>query len=326
MKVDRLERISQGVYRFRVAGAGLRRLEDRPARPERPHDHGHPDLHARRRGDPGRQGDPGHGAASPATFVADHELLQRERKDDIPGWLWTAACLVVLALSLMFMASLAWGVARVARTGNGDGTRAARRPRAYGSGPHGALPQRRTPGRRRSQVNRDKRGKRRGMSSHAGPSSAQSTAPTAMSAAAGLVIVMALGSVVVWLVSPLVWLWIGSQMTDSTQPSLGPYLLVLVGMVLTAVAIGKVLGMVNRTHMRITGRAADTRERREVEPLDARRARAGPRPRRARAGHGDQRQLRARALRASGSSSSPAPRCREADRRIARGRSPGRGR
>jgi hypothetical protein len=50
------------------------------------------------------------------TFVADHELLQRERKDDIAGWLWTAACLVVLVLSLIFMASLAWGVARVART------------------------------------------------------------------------------------------------------------------------------------------------------------------------------------------------------------------
>jgi hypothetical protein len=79
-------------------------------------------------------------------------------------------------------------------------------------------------------------------------------------AGAGLVIVMALGSVVVWLVSPLVWLWIGSQMTDSTQPSLGPYLLVLVGVVVTAVAIGKFLGIINRTHMRVTGRALDKRE------------------------------------------------------------------
>jgi hypothetical protein len=79
-------------------------------------------------------------------------------------------------------------------------------------------------------------------------------------AGAVLVIVMALGSVVVWLVSPVVWLWIASQMTDSTQPSLGPYLLVLVGVVLTAVVIGKFLGMVNRAHMRITGRTRDTRE------------------------------------------------------------------
>ena len=60
--------------------------------------------------------------------MSDHELLQRERKDDIPGWLWTAACLVVLALSLMFMASLAWGVARVARTRRRRDGPAGRRP------------------------------------------------------------------------------------------------------------------------------------------------------------------------------------------------------
>jgi hypothetical protein len=95
------------------------------------------------------------------------------------------------------------------------------------------------------------------MSTHSGPSS---VGPHRHAAGVGLVIVMALGSVVVWLVSPLVWLWIGSQMTDSTQPSLGPYLLVLVGTVLTAVAVGKLLGMVNRTHMRITGRAPDKRD------------------------------------------------------------------
>ena len=96
------------------------------------------------------------------------------------------------------------------------------------------------------------------MTAHARPSSAGP--PQRHVAGAVLVTVMALGSVLVWLVSPVVWLWIASQMTDSTQPSLGPYLLVLVGVVLTAVVIGKFLGMVNRAHMRITGRARDTRE------------------------------------------------------------------
>jgi hypothetical protein len=97
------------------------------------------------------------------------------------------------------------------------------------------------------------------MSTHSGSSSVR---PPHRHAAAGvgLVIVMALGSVVVWLVSPLVWLWIASQMTQSTQPSLGPYLLVLVGVVLTAVVIGKFLGMINRTHMRVTGQTPDKRE------------------------------------------------------------------
>jgi len=49
-------------------------------------------------------------------------------------------------------------------------------------------------------------------------------------------------------------------MTSSSQPSLGPYLLVIVGMALTAVVIGKLLGMVNRTHMRVTGRMHDKRD------------------------------------------------------------------
>jgi hypothetical protein len=97
------------------------------------------------------------------------------------------------------------------------------------------------------------------MSTHSGSSSVR---PPARHAAAGvgLVIVMALGSVAVWLVAPVAWLWIASQMTHSSQPSLGPYLLVLIGMVVTAAVIGKFLGMVNRAHMRITGRAPDKRE------------------------------------------------------------------
>src|SRR3954451_15759223 len=76
----------------------------------------------------------------------------------------------------------------------------------------------------------------------------------------GLVLVMAAGSVVMWLVSPVAWLWVASRMTNSSQPSLGPYLLVLVGMVLTAVVIGKFLGVVNRTHMRVTGRLTNKRD------------------------------------------------------------------
>jgi hypothetical protein len=42
-------------------------------------------------------------------------------------------------------------------------------------------------------------------------------------------------------------------MTSSSQPTIGPYILVLVGIVITAVAIGKALGTLNRYHMRLTG-------------------------------------------------------------------------
>jgi hypothetical protein len=53
------------------------------------------------------------------SFVADHQLLQREQKPGVPGWLKTAAPLVVLALALGFLASLAWGLGRVARRTGG---------------------------------------------------------------------------------------------------------------------------------------------------------------------------------------------------------------
>jgi hypothetical protein len=102
------------------------------------------------------------------------------------------------------------------------------------------------------------------MSSHAGSSSTGSShiGPHRHAAGFGLVVVMAVGSVVMWLVSPVVWLWIASRMTSSSQPSLGPYLLVLVGMALTAVVIGKFLGVVNRVHMRVTGRLTNRRDAR----------------------------------------------------------------
>ena len=48
-------------------------------------------------------------------FVPDRTLLQRERKGDVPGWLWGGASAVVLALALAFLGALAWGLGRVGR-------------------------------------------------------------------------------------------------------------------------------------------------------------------------------------------------------------------
>ena len=108
------------------------------------------------------------------------------------------------------------------------------------------------------------------MSTHAGSSSpgSREEPPAGVPALARqrplagalLVAVMAVGSVAIWVASPVAWLWIGSQMTSSSQPTVGPYLLVLAGMVVTAAALGKGLGKVNRVHMRITGRLHDKRE------------------------------------------------------------------
>jgi hypothetical protein len=73
-------------------------------------------------------------------------------------------------------------------------------------------------------------------------------------AGAILVVVMALGSIVMWLATPVFWLWVASRMTSSTQPSAGPYILVLLGTIITMAIIGKLLGAANRAHMRVTGR------------------------------------------------------------------------
>jgi hypothetical protein len=118
LKVDRLEKVGEGVYRFRQPAPAygdwktvLRVQHGRTIM-------GVPVYMPEDAAIPAKE--------VPATasftrpFVPDRLLLQRERKDDVPAWLWTAACLVVLVLALIFMGSLAWGVARVARAGGGS--------------------------------------------------------------------------------------------------------------------------------------------------------------------------------------------------------------
>ncbi|HEU4974444.1 MAG TPA: hypothetical protein VFT50_05100 [Baekduia sp.] len=76
---------------------------------------------------------------------------------------------------------------------------------------------------------------------------------------AALVVVMAAGSILMWVGVPVGWMWLGSRMTSSTQAQLGPYLLVLLGTIVSMIAIGKGLGVVNRLHMQVTGRLDDRR-------------------------------------------------------------------
>ena len=54
------------------------------------------------------------------TFVDETEILQRELKDDVPGWTWPAASLLVLGISLSFILALAWGLGRAAGGAGGE--------------------------------------------------------------------------------------------------------------------------------------------------------------------------------------------------------------
>jgi len=65
--------------------------------------------------------------------------------------------------------------------------------------------------------------------------------------------VMLLAALSLWSVIPLVWLWIGSQISDSQFPSMGPYLVVLAGVVTSILLVAWVLGRLNELYIRLTG-------------------------------------------------------------------------
>jgi hypothetical protein len=76
-----------------------------------------------------------------------------------------------------------------------------------------------------------------------------------------LVLLMAAGSILLWIGLPLGLIWIASMISDSSQPSMGPYLLILVGLPVGAIVIGKLLGMLDRMHGRVTGRTGGEQKR-----------------------------------------------------------------
>jgi hypothetical protein len=78
-------------------------------------------------------------------------------------------------------------------------------------------------------------------------------------AAVGLIALMAIGSILMWLGAPLFWIWLASQMVDTSAPQAGPYLVVVAGIPLTMVLIGKGLSMLNRIYAEMMGTTSDVR-------------------------------------------------------------------
>ncbi len=65
---------------------------------------------------------------------------------------------------------------------------------------------------------------------------------------------MAVGSIVLWIGSPLGWLWLASQMQkDSQSTGFGPYMVVLVGIAVTGVVMAKLLQRLNRFYGEVAG-------------------------------------------------------------------------
>jgi hypothetical protein len=71
---------------------------------------------------------------------------------------------------------------------------------------------------------------------------------------ASIIATMAVGSVSMWIANPVVWLWIASRMQgQSHRVGLGPYMLLLVGVVGTAIVLALGLGRLDRLYSRLTG-------------------------------------------------------------------------
>ena len=68
-------------------------------------------------------GDPGRGGAGPPRstreFILDKDNLQREVKEDVPGWLTLVAYLAVSLLAFGLIAIVAWGLRRLEAKGSG---------------------------------------------------------------------------------------------------------------------------------------------------------------------------------------------------------------
>ncbi len=75
-----------------------------------------------------------------------------------------------------------------------------------------------------------------------------------------LVVAMVAGSFMLWIGFPLGWLWLGSHVGDSSQPSLIPYVVVIVGLAVSVVADYKLLVRLNGRYTRVMGVVA----RREI--------------------------------------------------------------
>ena len=72
--------------------------------------------------------------------------------------------------------------------------------------------------------------------------------------AAGFVaFLMLLLALSMWTAVPLAWLWIGSQLAATQFPSMGPYLIVLAGVIVSILIVGWILGLLNEVYLKLTG-------------------------------------------------------------------------
>ena len=81
--------------------------------------------------------------------------------------------------------------------------------------------------------------------------------PAGLAFRATVIALMAIGSVAMWLGVPIGLIYAVSKMVSSTQPSLGPYMIIIFGVPIGMTIIGKGLGALDRYYIRHTGGMQD---------------------------------------------------------------------
>jgi hypothetical protein len=74
-----------------------------------------------------------------------------------------------------------------------------------------------------------------------------------------LILLMAVGSIAMWVVVPVGLVYLASQLQSGSNPSLGPYVVVIIGLPVGMVIIGKLLGRLDRYYHKVTGTERDVR-------------------------------------------------------------------
>jgi hypothetical protein len=69
----------------------------------------------------------------------------------------------------------------------------------------------------------------------------------------GLVILMVLGGLMLWFGNPVIWLWIGSQLTETQRASMGPYFVVALGILGSTIAVSFGLARIHRRYQEVSG-------------------------------------------------------------------------
>ena len=78
--------------------------------------------------------------------------------------------------------------------------------------------------------------------------------------AAGILVgAMLVAALFLWVGIPVLWLYIASQLVSSSQPSMGPYLVVVVGVVGTVILDAVLISRLNRQYERVTGGRGNVR-------------------------------------------------------------------